>query len=83
MLNFLLSSKKQSTDNYTNIHSDFHSCQNIFKNSILEIEHGFDPDLNEKDDMIHAHRYKLSFNDHQIKFLEVYFNVCTLFFYPN
>ena len=66
--------------NYSNVLSDFHSCDNGSKNDIVQIEHGLDPDMNDKDEMFRAHRYKLSFNNDQIKILDIYFNECTLLY---
>ncbi len=66
--------KTDSPLNYKNILSDFHSYNN--KSIITEINHDIQPDINEKNDMIRAHRYKLSFDDDQIKVLDIYFNEC-------
>ncbi len=66
--------KTESSINYKNILSDLHSYNN--KSIITEIHHDIDPDMNPKDDLIRAHRYKLSFDNNQIKILDIYFDEC-------
>jgi len=67
--------------NYENVLHEFSSCYNSSKNDLIQIQdHGIDPEVDKKDEMIRTHRYKLSFTDDQIKILTGYFNECTILY---